>query len=99
MVLSISLSVYRYDLKTIKKQYKNSSKLVDIEERQVSKKRNYVGNDQRFELCFLYTTGILYEKNLFHKVLRYRCNEERGAEFWGINPKKPLIEFMLIVVL
>jgi hypothetical protein len=32
MVLSISLSVYRNDLKTIKKQYKNSLKLVDIEE-------------------------------------------------------------------
>ena len=53
MVLSISLSVYRYDLKTIKKQYKNSSKLVDIEERHVSKKRNRVCNDQRFELWFL----------------------------------------------
>jgi hypothetical protein len=50
MVLSISLFVYRNDLKTIKKQYKNSSKVVDIHERQVSKKRNHVYNDQRFEL-------------------------------------------------
>jgi hypothetical protein len=58
MVLSISPFVYRNDLKTIKKQYKNSSKLVDIEERQVSKKRNNVYNDQRFELWFL-----LYYRN------------------------------------
>ena len=50
MVLSISLFVYRNNLKTIKKHYKNSSKLVDIEERQLSKKRDHVYNDQRFEL-------------------------------------------------
>jgi hypothetical protein len=63
MVLSIALFVYRNDLKTIKKQYKNSSKLVDIEERQVSKKRNHIGNDQCFELRFL-----LYYSNIMRKV-------------------------------
>jgi hypothetical protein len=52
-MLLISLSVFRNDLKTIKKQYKNSSKLVDIEERYVSKERYHVCNDQRFELWFL----------------------------------------------
>jgi hypothetical protein len=48
---------------------------------------------------FFYNTGIQYENYLIHKALSYRCNKEKGEDFWGINPKKPLIEFILIVAL
>ena len=48
---------------------------------------------------FFYNTGMQHEKYLFHKALRYRFNKKKGEEFWGINPKKLLIEFILIVAL
>jgi hypothetical protein len=47
---------------------------------------------------FFYDTGTQHENYFFHKALSYRCNKEKGEEFWGINPKKKLlIEFILIV--
>jgi hypothetical protein len=54
MVLSISLSVYRYDLKTIKKQYKNSSKLVDSEVSVLKKREGFWGKTQEAPIeCIL----------------------------------------------
>jgi hypothetical protein len=37
---------------------------------------------------FFYDTGMQHENYLFQKALSYRCNKEKGEEFWGINPKK-----------
>jgi hypothetical protein len=53
-VLSISLFVYRYDLKTIKKQYKNSSKLVDSEVSVLKKREGFWGKTQEAPIeCIL----------------------------------------------
>jgi hypothetical protein len=47
---------------------------------------------------FFYNTAKQHEKYLFHRTLSYRFNKKKGRGS-GEKPKKPPIEFMLIMVL
>jgi len=80
MILSISLSVYRNDLKTIKKQYKNSQNSFILRNDMILKKIMYATINV-LNSGFFCTTGMQHEKYLFYKVLSYRCNKKGGEEF------------------